>query len=877
MADEDRGRLRGSNELVLPQGEYAYSRDNTSGVTYVRCGSVVVTAQAQDVPVIFDVSTSRFKAVDLHEAAQLNTVVPTGHYAVLNNPSVDGTHPQQNKEVARDLRIGQRIHIPGPANFALWPRQAVKVIEGHQLRSNQYLLVRVYDEEAAMTNWTQGVVKKATPTTGTDGDPADPNPKDPQQLEADASVGNAMPKDLSVGRLLIIQGTEVSFYIPPTGVEVVLDERGKYVREALTLERLQYCILIDESGNKRYLPGPMVVFPKPTERFHEAGNERRFRPIELNGPIQGIHVKVIAAYKDEKGDHGPKDTEYKEGDELFITGETTPIYFPCEQHSAVKYDGQTKHFATAIPAGDARYVLHRYSGSIKMVSGGDEGTMYLPDPRQEVFVRRVLTDAECENMYPTNMEVLEYNRRLREIQINAPTTRKGVVSEGELLRQKIGARARVGNAEFADASPSHGNNTVEMGGDEFVRGATYTEPRMVTLGNDKFAGVPKINPWTGFAVMVTDTAGNRRVELGPKRVTLAFNETLESLTLSTGKPKTTDVLHKTAYLQVANNKVTDILTAMTADHVKVEIKAAFRVNFEGDDQTKWFAAANYVKLLCDHVRSVLKAAIRRVTIEAFFKRSEDFIRDAILGEKPEGGARPGMSFEENSMRVYDVEVFNVQIGDEQIQKILSSAQHEAVKTSVELAQEHSRLKATEEREVLTQKTALVRAGTAEFQAKLTAEQIERDLKTGLARLDAAISQLKKDAERQAEQNTLEGEAVLAEVQRNRMVADSSLAIQQGKETLRLSGLRAESEATINQLQAVQTGFQEALLALGSQETLVKISEAMSVQTMIGGKNVTDVIQRAFKGTVLENAADLIQKRALPALTANGTGPQAPRS
>lgn len=418
MADDDRGR-RGSNELVLPSGEYAYTRDNTSGVTFVRCGNVVVTAQAQDQPVVFDPRLNRFKEVPLQDAAQLNTLVPTGHYAVLNNPAEDLSHPTQNKEVAKSLRIGQRIHIPGPANFALWPRQDVKVIEGHQLRSNQYLLVRVYDEEAAKENWAKAVVKKAaTSTTPTEGQP-DPEVK----VEAKDDVSAAVPEDLSVGRLLIIRGTEVSFYIPPTGVEVVPDDKGAYVRDALTLERLQYCILIDESGNKRYVRGPAVVFPQPTERFHTSGNERRFRPIELNGPIQGIHIKVIAAYKDEKGDHGPKGAEYKEGDELFITGATTPIYFPCEQHSAVKYDGQTKHFATAIPAGDARYVLDRHSGAIKMVSGGKDGTMVLPDPRKEVFVRRVLTDAECENMYPGNAEVLEYNRKLREIQANAPTTR----------------------------------------------------------------------------------------------------------------------------------------------------------------------------------------------------------------------------------------------------------------------------------------------------------------------------------------------------------------------------------------------------------------------------------------------------------------------
>ncbi len=880
MALED--ARRGTNELVLPAGEYAYTRDATSGVTFVRPGPCVVNAQAQDEPVLYDVATGRFRPVALMEAAQVNTTVPTGHYAVLFNPTDDGAYPAPaTKAASKDLRIGQRVHIPGPISFALWPRQHVKVIEGHQLRSNQYLLVRVYDEQAAKENWSKGVVKKAAPVTPVS---SGEESKTDTQAPVVASAKD-VPADLSVGRLLIIRGTEVSFYIPPTGIEVVM-EGSNYVREALTLERLQYCILIDENGNKRYVQGPNVVFPLPTERFHVNDKvERTFRPVELNGPIQGIHIKVIADYVDEKGDHGPKGEKYKAGDELFITGKTTPIYFPCEQHSVIRYDGNAKHFATAIPAGDGRYVLHRHTGAIKTVGGGEEGTMYLPDPREEVFVRRVLSDAECETMYPGNAEVLEYNRRLRELQARAPTTRKGVVSEGEVLRQRVRNRASVGEAEFADVSLSNAHSAAEMGGDEFTRSATYTEPRTVTLGNDKFSGVPKINPWTGYAVMVVDTAGNRRVEVGPMRVLLDFNETLETLALSTGKPKTTDALLKTAYLQVTHNKVADIIQAETADHVMVEVKAAFRVNFEGDDPTKWFGVSNYVKLLSDHARAILKAAIRRVTVEEFYHRSEEFIRDTLLGEKPENGQRKGMLFTENSMRLYDVEVFMVRIGDELIQKLLSSAQHEAVRTSVELAQERRRLEATKEREEISRETVQAKAETEEFQANLGIEQIARtlkvavtkieaDLKQSLAAITADIGKAQKDLERQKEQDVVRASATEAEVTRQRMQAENGLAIARSKEAIRIEGLKAEAAVVIDQLKAVQPGFSEALLALGNQDTLAKVAEALSVQSLLGGKNLPEVVQQVFKGTPLEKLMEKVLDRS-SVVPGNGSGPARP--
>ena len=49
------------------------------------------------------------------------------------------------------MNIGTKINIPGPVSFALYPGQMAKVIKGHSLRSNQYLLARVYDADSAKT------------------------------------------------------------------------------------------------------------------------------------------------------------------------------------------------------------------------------------------------------------------------------------------------------------------------------------------------------------------------------------------------------------------------------------------------------------------------------------------------------------------------------------------------------------------------------------------------------------------------------------------------------------------------------------------------------------------------------------------------------
>lgn len=630
-------------DLVLPPGAFAYMQDVTTGMVKTFVGPCVINQTAQELPVIYDPRDKRFRICSsLEEAVCKVPVAVEGSYLVLLNPAVASgeEHPQPGNsgKPSPSLQVGRKINIPGPVMFALWPGQEGKVVKGHHLRSNQYLIARVYNEEEARKNWPRAVVKGA---------------------EEETTI--AVPADLTVGRQIVIKGTEVSFYMPPTGVSVVVDEKGSYVREALTLERLEYAILIDEDGNKRYERGPQVVFPEPTEQFAESGGQIKFRAVELN-EIQGLHIKVIAPYND--------GADRKEGDELFLTGRDVQIYFPREEHAIIKYDGAAKHFATAVPVGEGRYVMNRLTGEIETVRGPN---MLLPDPRTRVIVRRVLSDRECGMWYPDNVEVREYNANLRQVVSQAPTTRSGVVSEGDYARHAgkggrnlmKGAVAYSANMAMEESRSTRDQRVVA---EELSRNASYTEPRTITLSS-KLAGVPGIEVWPGYAVLVKNKTGARRVVVGPASILLDYDETLEVMELSTGKPKATDHLLRTVFLKHAQNLVTDIISGVeTTDHFTLTIKLQFRAKFTGDDKLRWFEGGNYVKLLCDHVRSMVKARVRGFNLRDFYGDSEKILRDLVLGVKPEDGSdRPGLRFEENGLSVYELEVLSVNIEDEDVQ------------------------------------------------------------------------------------------------------------------------------------------------------------------------------------------------------------------
>lgn len=837
--------VEGKRDLVLAPGEYAYLQDETRGQIKTFVGPTVINQTAQDRPVIYDANERGFKRSTLEQAVQKSPTASEGDYIVLENPAENNGHPDEGQSRPMpSLKVGRKVNIPGPCQFPLWPGQRATVINGHRLRSNQYLLVRIYNEREANQNWEQTVAVAVRTDTS-------PGLSLSEAVDVTDS-GNPPPVtataeslNLTIGKLLIIKGTEVSFYIPPTGVEVVAwmnaDGHIEYVREAITLERLEYCILFDENGNKRYERGPQVVFPKPTENFFiNKENSRKFKAIELN-KIQGIHVKVIADYE-ENGQ------SYKTGDELFVTGETCSIYYPRVEHSIIKYGEKEKHYATAIPAGEGRYVMNRETGEITTVKGP---TMCLPDPRIEVIVRRILSDKQVPLWYPNNDEALNYNRQLRALSQVSPSARSGFVSEGDVASNK---KSLLGYKNVFSASQNVAYDTEALIGciasdsgitsDTFSRDTNYTPPRTVTL-DTKYEGVPGICVWTGYAVMVVSKTGNRRVIKGPATILLDYDESLEVLELSTGKPKTTDKVERTVYLRTANNKVSDIVNVRTKDHVDIQLKLSYRVNFEGEP-TKWFEVENYVKYLCDHIRSVLKGACQKRQVEEFHTNGVDIVREIVLGRQTENDHRAGMLFEENGMKVTDVEVLGIEVADNSIAKMLNEAQHEVVRSNIELHQAEKQLLVSKRREEIRRELAI----------EINRYQIE----VGLAQVDSELQLANKRKEAEEAKELIKDISVQSELKRKQAQAEQEHEIEKSKLDLRLENIKSETESAVKRFEAAQTGFSEALLQLQSQETLTKVAEALSVQNFIGGKDFTEVISKIFQGSPVQGLLNKVTER-----------------
>lgn len=803
-------------DLVLSINEFCFLRNATSGQIKTYTGPITMTISAQESLVVFNPKTKRFEETqDFERARQIFVSAPEGWYIVLKNPAEDNSHPESAKAVnSPSLEIGHKINIPGPCSFSLFPGQMTRTIRGHRLRSNQYLLARVYDAEAA---------KKGSATA--------------TMIDAEGNEVKAKEEDYFVGQLLVIKGTEVSFYIPPTGIEVIpVGETGMYVRDAVTLERLEYAILKDEDGEKRYIHGPAVVFPKPTETFVSAPKGGLiFRALELS-PISGIYVKVIAEY-DDKDKDGNK-VHHPIGEELFITGNEQMIYYPRPEHALIQYDGKYMHHAIAIPEGEGRYILNRLTGTITTVKGPQ---MYLPDPRKEVVVKRKLTRKECELIYPGNTEVIEYNEELTEKAVEK-LSRKGMTNA-------INTAYSTNNQEDALAIFEANAN--------ISRGVSYTKPRTITL-DTKYEGVVAIDVWTGYAINIISKSGKREVVVGPTTRLLDYDETIEAMELSTGKPKTTDNLLHTGFLRIDNNKVSDLVRAETSDFVDVQIKVSYCVNFLEEYKEKWFNVENYVKYLTDHMRSLLKREVKKYNIQDFYANSTDIIRNIVLNIDENDNKVIGRTFEENGMQIYDVEVLSIGVAAE-IANIISRHQEEMIQKTLELSDATARMEVVEQLAKVERREAELEAETAMFKAALKYDAEQDRLEKEEAINEKERTSKMAEAEAKNDLQEVLGLINIAELDRVRETDKVALERIQKEAEIEKAKQQAYADTVKQIVESISPDLVAALTAKANADIFMEATQKLSPYAIANGESVADTVNTLLRGTTLESVINNISE------------------
>jgi major vault protein len=691
MADRD---VR-ERDILVASNEYAYVQDLTKGDIVLYVGPTKISLSNTER--LVELRADRFVPVRSDEGGvgvAAFVSASSAQYVVLENPVKDAAvRPVKGSNSAVELLAGRRVVVPGPASFPLWPGQKARVVNGHELYEDQYLRVRVYD----------------------------------------AVEGEAAP----IGTERIVKGSDVSFYIPKTGLEVV-PEGQAYVRNAVTLTDGQFCILRGPKGRRRYVRGPGVVFPEAWEELVVRNGARAFAAFPLRKD-KGLHLRVLKGFEAKAGEQVPAG-RYQAGQELFIEGRDG-FFFPTEELEVL---GEVR--AICLAEKEAIYVRDIATGRIRTVVGP---CAFLADPTKEEVVTRELSEA-------------------------------------------VAARY----------------------------GLIKPDPRRA----------PAISIPPSFAVLVTGKT-RREVVKGPQVRILDYDEELGTLALSTGTPKTNERVLTTSFVLVDGNKVSDALEVRTADHVQLSVRLSYRVSFHskpGADDARWFNVNDYVALLCDHLGSLVRAAVRRTSVDRFHAQSTDLIRTAILGERTEQG-RAGREFEENGLLVYDVEVLEVRILDEEVQELLSDAQRSAIASEVGRRREELRL--MDERAKETVNRAVFDAQRETIASELLLEAGRRDLSTARAEAKAETARIEVLARAKQQADAL-GVSSAAEAQ----AAARRAEVDQAQ-------LAARTAAFKEQMAALHPELVATLKALGNQQLAAALTENLSPLAILGGESVTDVAQR----------------------------------
>jgi major vault protein len=511
----------------------------------------------------------------------------------------------------------------------------------------------------------------------------------------------------------------------------------------------------------------------------------------------------------------------------------------------IQYDGKYMHHAIAIPEGEGRYILNRLTGEIKTVCGPK---MYLPDPRTEVVVKRKLSRKECELFYPGNQEVLAYNNQLTE-QATERAAAKGLcTATTDFLNNVYSTADQASTLAIFEANAN------------ISRGTSYTKPRTITL-DTKYEGVVSVDVWTGYAINVVSKNGKREIVVGPTTRLLDYDETLEAINLSTGEPKSERNIYSTAFLRVENNKISDLITVYTKDFVSVQLKVSYDVDFLNKYKEKWFSVENYVKHLCDKVRTVLKQEAQKYTIEEFYTNAIQIVRNVVLDldEKTSTKDKPkGRFFPENGMLVKDVELLSVAV-QTNVAKILETHQNDIVEKTLSLSE------AAQKAEVTRQ--------LAEYQQK--EQQLNYEVRQQQLNLDAQFEKNKILAQNEINEKKRAAEAAKAQAEADlqnvltaiedaknaREKANNEVTIDFQRKQAEIEKARQTSYAeTVKQIvSAISPDLIAALTTKANADLLETATEHMSAYAIANGESVADTVNRLMRGTSLEGIIESATK------------------
>lgn len=931
---------RSSRKIPVTDRQFLWVQDDDKGEVILHVGPTMVSPTAAD-RVVIDDGEGGFRE-DLSGQPQRMVEVGDNQYAVLSNPlaepepGVPNGRFRPGRNESRVLRNGTRSMIPGPCHFCLRPGQRCEVRDAHELASDQYLVVKVYGEVDHEAPYHEITVRSAGITTFTadslDGSPAPSAAKPPARLTR--------------GQLIVIRGLDTQFYIPPTGVDIVpdtsIDDAGTSLSADVARQLIQQsralapapgappapspspAVVLDEEADwaaeaevqqREEAPAKKAARrPAQAQAYIEQGARARHRvpPVPPPAPppaAQALVQNLLASPEVMRAVE-------RQARSLRLVRQAVVL---GEKEYCVVVDADGKR---NVKRGPARVFPGPYDTFMSEGSRNRVYDAYELLPQRALWLRVIspVSREELARRLPTGLEldrpryepgdellltgVSAFFFPFNEIEVLSPDSGLAVVGNDHAqvfveaigIDQKSGIYVRdltTGEVRLVRGKTSY---LVHPGKEVHI---TRTIPPVdwnhwVVPGEaHKATNAPITTPWAlsivvphNMAVMATSAKGHRVIE-GPCVELLEYEESLAYLALSTGTPKVDDPTIRTCFLRTIGNRVSDVIRVQTADFVDIDVRVSYSVTFKKELKDRWFNHENYVQVLCEHLRSLVRSQARLQQLSELWPRLTAVLRDVILGDKVQGEDRPGRLFKENGMLVTEVEVLTAEILDPRIAELYRAVQREIVSLQIGDRQAQAQLTSARLRdEVDAQRQALDRA-THQRKAELaelvraleqqaTLAQVEGGAQVQIARAEAEgareMAATKATWQRaqaaQAVELQLLAERAEAEAKAARTRDAQAVETETARRRLHLQLVEAQSKAVVAEHESVQRGLVEAMTALGDKLLLTEAAKNMNLVSLFKGRDVGSLLKDVLGGTRVVQTLEAMKARS------EGDGPAA---
>jgi major vault protein len=296
------------------------------------------------------------------------------------------------------------------------------------------------------------------------------------------------------------------------------------------------------------------------------------------------------------------------------------------------------------------------------------------------------------------------------------------------------------------------------------------------------------------------------------------------------------------------------------------VRVSYQVTFDAEHRDRWFSHDNYVGLLCDRLRSLVRGRARQLPLVELWPNLPIVVRDLILGERTEAG-RKGRLFPENGMHVTEVEVLSSDILDTEIAQLLETVQRESVSLVIHDRQAAEQLRSLKLRHEFEREAFDMDRETRERHARLDelVRTIEHDarlanIKGGeterraAAELEAARQELVQAASLKRDERDAEAQITAlkartsAQLELDERLHREQQAHRQALSAIEAAALEAASRCTVAERQAVQPALVEALTGLGDKILLGEVAANMNLVSLFKGRDVASIFADVLGGT-----------------------------